>query len=105
MTHRDEINRLVEAELKEANKKYPLFSSQHEAYAVLKEEVEEMVEEAEKCKEHLQDIWRSTRNDFECDYSIKNLRGRALYTVQEGIQVIAMCDKAMTSLEKKRESR
>lgn len=98
MTNKEEVYRLAEEELKKANEKYPLFSSQHEAYAVLKEEVEEMMEEAEKCKEHLQDMWRATRADYGCDYSIKQLRGRALYTVQEGIQVIAMCDKALQSM-------
>ncbi len=99
MTNRNEINRLAEIELKEANDTYPLFHSQHEAYAVLKEEVEEMCEEAEKCQEHLKDIWRSTRGDFGCDYLLQQLRGRAVYVVQEAIQVIAMCDKALQSLK------
>lgn len=97
MTSRDEINRLAEIELQEANKKYPLFHSQHEAYAVLKEEVEEMMEEADRCHTELEKMWTNTREDFGCTYIIQQLRGHALYCVQEAIQVIAMCDKTLQS--------
>ena len=39
------IEKLINDELRAANKKFPLFSSWHEAYAVILEEVEEAGEE------------------------------------------------------------
>ena len=41
MTDEKLIEEMVQNELKEANKKNPMFNSDHEAYAVIKEEIEE----------------------------------------------------------------
>lgn len=48
MTELSDIQKLVDKELEEANKKYPLFHSDHEAYAVIKEEIEECEEDIRK---------------------------------------------------------
>ncbi len=97
MTDKKIIKVLIEEELAEANKNYPLFSSPHEAYGVIKEELEEVHEELVACKGLLDDIWHRIRNDWGTEELLKMTEAHAIYTIQEAIQVAAMCRKALNS--------
>ena len=100
MTDNKIIHNLIEEELAEANKMHPLFSSPHEAYAVIKEEVEELHEEVVACEGLLSDMWGCVRSDCKPEWVLKQLQAHAIYAVQEAIQVAAMCAKALDSLQK-----
>lgn len=97
------IEKLINDELQSANKKFPPFSSWHEAYAVILEEVEEAQEETNvMCNLYLDRLWldirakASSEADRFADIGI--VRGHAVRAIEELIQVAAMCDKAVMSL-------
>lgn len=95
MTELSKIQALVDEELKEANKKYPLFSSDHEAYAVILEELEESEENVKEMKYWLDTIWQCIRKNGDIKQFVEILKRSALETAAEAIQIAAMCDKAM----------
>ena len=55
------IEKLSSEELERANKKFKMFSSPHEGYAVLLEELEEVYEEVERAKMRLNVCWHHIR--------------------------------------------
>lgn len=99
MTDNKIIHNLIEEELAEANKLHPLFGSQHEAYAVIMEEVEELHEEVVAVEGILSEMWGCVRSDCKPEWVLKQLQAHAIYAVQEGIQVAAMAAKALDSLK------
>lgn len=97
------IEKLINDELRAANKKFPLFSSWHEAYALILEEVEEANNEADvMCNLYLDRLWHDikAKASSEADRleDVGILRGHAVRAIEELIQVAAMCDKAVISL-------
>lgn len=101
MTDNKIIHNLIEEELAEANKQHPLFADAHHAYAVIKEEVEELHEEVVACEGLLGDMWHRIREDMGAEDILRQLKGHAIYAAQEAIQVAAMAQKALDSLYKK----
>lgn len=97
MTEQGRIEELVVQELDRANKKYPLFHSPHEAYAVLSEEVEEMVDDVNVIIDHMNATWDCVKDDKEIEYWTDRIYKQAIYAIQEGIQVAAMCEKIKKS--------
>ena len=97
MIAREKIYKLVEQELDEANEKYPLFHSPHEAYAVLKEEVDELEHEMEKIWSLTDSLWVAVKSDRNIESYADRIYAYAVMTVQEAIQVAAMCDKIKQS--------
>lgn len=95
MTDMKKIEELVQQELKEANEIYPAFASDHEAYAVIKEELEECWEELEACGRQLGGIWEQTKNDLNSHALYTYLKEHAKRLAAEAIQLAAMADKAM----------
>ena len=100
MTDNKIIHTLIEEELAEANKKHPLFTDAHHAYAVIMEEVEELHEELVAIEGLLSDMWGCVRSDCKPEWVLKQLKGHAIYAAQEAIQVAAMAQKAIVSLNK-----
>lgn len=100
MTELSEIQKLVDKELKEANKKYPLFHSDHEAWAVIKEEIEECEEDIRKMEMVLSYFWSNTKRDKNSDNLIEGMKNIAMHAAAEAIQVAAMCDKTLIGREK-----
>lgn len=97
------IEKLINEELQNANKKFPPFSSWHEAYAVILEEVEEADEETNvMCTLYLDRLWQDIRakasSEADRFVDIGIVRGHAVRAIEELIQVAAMCDKAAMSL-------
>lgn len=97
MTDNRIIHGLIETELAEANKQHPLFADSHHAYAVIKEEVEELHEELVACEGLLSDMWHRIREDMGTECTLWQLQAHAIYAVQEAIQIAAMCQKALDS--------
>jgi len=78
-----EIREIVLEILEKNNEKYgKAFASNHEFYAVFKEEFEEAQEELENIESCLEDIWDYIKND--------NFEGAANYNIDLG-NLIAKC--------------
>ena len=98
-----QVEILTNEELERANKKFmSKFNSTHEAYAVLKEEVEEAQEEFEYMNHELNCIWDYVkRNKTENALAhMKNMKKYAINMAAEAVQVGAMCEKFIDSFEK-----
>ena len=104
---------VVRHEQEESMKKYPLFNSTHEGYAVLLEELEEAKEELEKIDKFVEKLWHNVReNAFEDgkyhtkykDSAIVNvllIYNAAIDLACETVQVAAMANKFVESLKPK----
>ncbi len=97
MTDRKIIEELVQQELKEANEKHPLFHSPHEAYAVIKEELEELIDEVKSVCATSDNIWGLVKNDIPIMCELRAMKTYAEFAAAEAIQVAAMCQKAIES--------
>lgn len=98
MISKEIIEQLAAEELVDANAKHePKFNSPHEAYAVIKEELEEAETEMRECNNRLAMMWGCVKNDDDENVrkNLEYMKKYAVKTVQELIQVIAMCDKAL----------
>lgn len=96
---KDQVIELIGEELKSANRKFPLFASNHEACAVIFEEFEEAHEQLELCAENLEKVWKATRSNraFEFEDECVRLEQEAMFLVCEAIQLAAMARKALMS--------
>jgi len=88
---------LVGDEINAANRKFPLFASNHEGYAVIKEEVEEAVEESYLTVDNLEILWGVIRENGVGLESLSYIKQHAIKAAAEFIQVAAMCEKYVLS--------
>ncbi len=96
-----EIKNSVGFELIFANQKFPLFASNHEGYAVIKEEVEEAIEESNGVVENLEILWSVIRENGAGLESVGYIKQHAIKAAAEFIQVAAMCDKYLMSEDRR----
>lgn len=95
-----EVRALVDKELAAANERFPQFHSQHEGWAVIKEEMEETEEELAKMKIYLAGAWGNITSDVQANSDIESLKQRAINAACEAIQVAAMCKKFLEMEDK-----
>lgn len=78
------------------------FNSAHEGYAVIKEEVEETAEEAERLKTQLEILWIYIRQDKHTNAldMARKMYDTALAAAYEAVQVAAMAQKYLQCLGK-----
>lgn len=98
-----DLSVMARDELERANHEFPPFASDHEGYAVILEELDEMNEEVEAARRTLACIWRAVKTNTAGD--AKNMllaaKGAFLQAAAEAIQAAAMCDKFMRSQEQR----
>ena len=97
---RADVEKLVEKELKSANQKFPMFRSDHEGYAVLKEELEETEYEFDCIQGRIVELWRSVKCNLSSEWIMKInevIVNRAINLACEAIQVAAMSQKFIDS--------
>ena len=92
---REKVKVLVEDELKMANEEFPLFRSDHEAYGVLDEELNEAMDAAHEAVHAFGDFRYAVFNDDEDmkKDAIDKIRKSAIETACEFVQVAAMARK------------
>lgn len=103
---REIIEQLVSEELARANEKFPGFNSNHEAYAVLLEEVEELQHEViQLAGKGMTEMWEITKRPRKGGTrapkaTLQTMRHITVKAIEEAIQVAAMCDKWIQFLER-----
>lgn len=99
---RKEVEAAAMAELRRANEAFPLFSSNHEGYAVILEEVEEAQEAMDTLKSSMGVLWDRVRGKeiacfLEKETSPVAMYNHAIDAACEMIQTAAMLLKYETS--------
>ena len=98
------VGSLINQEYRQSSKKYgELFTSYHEAYGVIKEEIEEAQAEFDAVYEHFHLFWNSEKNDAVRADKIEVIALKAHLAACELIQVAAMAYKAALGLKGKTE--
>lgn len=93
-----DVQLLVQKELNSANEKFPPFNSAHEGYAVIKEEVEECIEELGAVKQGLDNLWLRIKDNAtkeRIDLYADGMKTVATNLACEAIQVAAMVQKLL----------
>lgn len=99
---RPAVEKLAEMEKQDANRKFPLFHSLHEGYAVLLEEVEEAREALTRTEISLSALWAHIRdnNAGRAPEFAGRVREHALDLAVEAVQAAAMAQKLIDSMKK-----
>ena len=99
------LSKSIEKEIENAETWGKNFSSNHEAYAVLKEEVEEASEELDKVKSSLNIYWHAIRTNAykNCmEQCVKVIEDATFSTIKELVQVMAVCHKTLKTIKKEK---
>lgn len=96
---KQDVELLVLKELESANKRFPMFRSDHEGYAVLKEELEEAETDLMNIKDVLSVLWRYIKRNVEVPKKrqAELVKMCAIELAVEAIQVAAMAQKFIDS--------
>lgn len=95
------LETLICGELRTAKEQHgEIFSSPHEAYAVMLEEFEEAYEDLKKVEDALSLIWSGVKNDTCDSEGVKMARSSAKSAAAELLQLCAVCDKMKGAVEK-----
>ena len=96
MVKSEVVETLAEYELEDANKHHPkYFASDHEAYAVIKEELEEAEQEMRELSAGLDLMWSRIKWDESIEDNLIDLKRTAYFLIAEVVQVYAMCEKGL----------
>ena len=94
---KDFIKAAIEAETENAKKDWgPQYNSEHEAYAVLKEEVEEALDDLNIIQEDLGFLWNAVKTNSDKPYSaaLTHIIQTAKALATEAVQIAAVATKA-----------
>lgn len=89
----EKVKTLTDEELKLANEQHPLFASNHEGSAVIREEVEEAEDEMTKIRYYNGLLWNDIKENENVKDDADAIRKHAILCACECIQVAAMCEK------------
>ncbi len=101
-----DIEKLVSEELSRIKKQYgEKYHTPHEAYGVLKEELEECYEAYLGVDDQCDRFWSDIRRGFTYyegsrSMLISSMKERAIHLACEGVQVAAVCEKLLQGVEK-----
>ena len=87
------IEALINEELDRIVEEHGYFNSDHEAYAVIKEEVEEVEEDLDNLRFGLEVFWEHVRNDDDNLENAEAIERNGIELIKEAVQVVACCRK------------
>lgn len=94
------ISQAVENEYKKMCSTYgDKYHSEHEGYAVLKEEIEEAEEEVKIINDFFSRLWINIKKNEHFVCELKGIKGRAELLAHEAFQVSAVCQKFLNTLQ------
>ena len=97
---KESINQAIAYELQNIVKNYgPTYNSNHEGYAVLKEEVEEAADALKAVNQNLNVLWKSIRVNFVTGECINQVKKNAVFLAQEAVQVVAVCERFIETVK------
>ena len=97
----NDVRVLVGKELAAANERFPQFHSQHEGYAVIQEEVDELKEDVNRIDGRINCLRAMVRFNNSCEELVSRIYDDAINAACEAIQVAAMCKKFLEMEGKK----
>ena len=104
-TIKSDVEKLVQKELEFANRKFPMFRSDHEGAAVIYEEIEECKQEIENLEIQFEVLWSYVKADNKMSVSTSvRLKLTAANLACEAIQVSAMAQKFIDSKKEREKS-
>lgn len=89
----EDVKLLVEKELESANEQFPQFHSEHEGWAIMQEEAEELREECENIRVEMEQSWHRIRAGLPVATNVELIGEYAEAAACEAIQVAAMAQK------------
>lgn len=95
-----DVEKLVEKELEAANERFPQFHSEHEGWAVMQEEAEELQEECDSIEMAMEQLWRRIRDGIPTSLQVALVGQYAEAAACEAVQVAAMAQKYLDMLER-----
>ena len=96
----EDVKMLVEKELESANEQFPQFHSEHEGWAVMQEEAEELREEWDSIEMAMEQLWHRIRDGIPTAQHVALAEQYAEAAACEAIQVAAMARKYIDMLER-----
>lgn len=96
----EEVKLLVGKELESANERFPQFRSEHEGWAVMQEEAEELREECDSIEMAMEQLWHRIRDGIQTATHVALVEQYAEAAACEAIQVAAMARKYLDMLER-----
>lgn len=96
----EDVGKLVEKELEAANERFPQFHSEHEGWAVMQEEAEELLEECDSIELAMEQLWHRIRDGIPTAQYVPLVEQYAVAAACEAIQVAAMARKYLDMLER-----
>ena len=95
---KSDVEKLVQKELESANRRFPMFRSDHEGAAVIFEDIEECKQEIENLEIQFEALWSHVKADNKISViTSKRLKLAAANLACEAIQVAAMAQKFIDS--------
>lgn len=97
----EQVDKLIFEELEAAQKKFRPFNTGHEGYAVILEELEEALDEADNADESLAMLWEGVKHNesAEAVSNAEKIYEYARKTACEFIQVAAMAQRFMKDVK------
>ena len=96
----EDVEKLVKKELEAANERFPQFHSEHEGWAVMQEEAEELREECDSIEMSMKQRWHRIRDGIPMAQHVALVEQYAEAAACEAIQVAAMARKYIDMLER-----
>ena len=96
----EDVKMLVEKELESANERFPQFHSEHEGWAIITEEAEELREECDSIEMSMKQLWHRIRDGIPTAQHVAFVEQNAEAAACEAIQVAAMARKYLDMLER-----
>ena len=98
----ESINQAVAYELQKIIKDHgAVYASEHEAYAVLKEEIEEAADDLEQINKDLAYLWALIKNNHikNGNGTITEAKNYAVMLAHEAVQVAAVCERFLETIK------